>query len=248
MKIQKTAFLVVCLLSWAGAAAAQTADEVIEKSLAATGGRAAWAKVKSRAATGDITLSTPAGDIAGTVETLNVAPNKSRTVIQADLSNLGAGKLVLDQRFDGTSGYVLDSLQGNREMAGGQLENARNSVFPTPFLNYKEMGGSVALTGKDKVGDREVHVVTYTRKGGSTVRYFIDAETFMPLKTVSRLEVPQIGEVEQATEFADYRDVDGIKIPFQLKTSSNVQNFTIKLSRVEHNVSVDETLFSKPAK
>ena len=42
---------------------AQTADEIVEKSIAALGGRAAHAKVKSRFATGTIVLSTPGGDI-----------------------------------------------------------------------------------------------------------------------------------------------------------------------------------------
>ena len=37
-----------------------------------------------------------------------------RTVIKADLSAFGAGQLLIDQRFDGTTGYVIDSMQGDR--------------------------------------------------------------------------------------------------------------------------------------
>ena len=104
------------VLSGAHAALAQTADEVIEKSLTAIGGRAALAKLKTRSMNGTITLSTPAGEIAGSVEILTAPPNKSRSLIKADLTALGAGPLVLDQRFDGSTGFVLDSLQGNREI------------------------------------------------------------------------------------------------------------------------------------
>src|SRR5213593_1269087 len=86
------------LLIWAHVAAAQTADEVVDNSLTAIGGRAALAKLKSRSTTGTITLSTPAGELSGTVETWNAAPNKVRTLIKVDLSALGAGQLVLDQR------------------------------------------------------------------------------------------------------------------------------------------------------
>ena len=103
-------------------AAAQTADEIIQKHLAALGGRAALNNLKSRSMKGTITLSTPGGDIAGPIEVLNEVPNKSRTFIQLDLSSLGLGKVVQDQRFDGTSGYVIDTMQGNRDITGDQLE------------------------------------------------------------------------------------------------------------------------------
>src|SRR5262245_36736462 len=67
-------------------ASAQTVDEVLNKSIAALGGRAALAKLKSRSSVGTITIMTPAGDISGTVEVLNAAPNKSRSLIKADLT------------------------------------------------------------------------------------------------------------------------------------------------------------------
>ncbi len=62
-----------------------------------------------------------------------------------------------------------------------------------------------------------------------------------------KVDVPQIGgEVEQTTEFLDYRDVDGVKLPFQMTATSAIQNYTIRITKVEHNVQIDEALFSKP--
>jgi hypothetical protein len=227
---------------------AQTADEVIERSLKAVGGRAAHEKLKSRLMTGTITLSTPAGDIAGTVEILNAVPNKARSLIKADLSSLGAGPLVLDQRFDGTTGFVLDTLQGNREITGNQLDNMRNASFPHPFLTYKELGIAVKLVGKEKVGDREAFVMIFDPPSGSELRQFIDAETYMPIKVVMKVDVPQLGqEIEQTTELLDFKEVDGVKLPFRMRATSNVQNYTVVIDKVEHNVDVDEKLFSKPA-
>ncbi|MGH9385454.1 MAG: hypothetical protein ACRD2N_14330 [Vicinamibacterales bacterium] len=112
--------VVLVSLAWAQLASAQTADAAIERSVTATGGRAALAKVKSRSAVGTISLATPGGEAAGSIEVLNAAPNKSRSLIQIDLSSLGAGAFVLDTRFDGTSGYVMDNLQGNRVMSGNR--------------------------------------------------------------------------------------------------------------------------------
>jgi hypothetical protein len=235
------------LLGCAHVGRAQSVDDILNKSVAAAGGRAALMKLKSRSMTGTITLSTPAGDITGTVDVLSAVPNKSRTLIKADLSALGAGQLVVDQRFDGTAGYVLDTLQGNRDITGNQLDNLRNGSFPHPFLTYKEMGMSAQLSGKEKIGDRDVYVVVFEPTTGSVVRQYIDAETYLPAKSVVKIEVPQLGRsVEQTTELLDYHEVDGVKVPFLLKATSDVQNYTIVITKVEHNVPIDETLFSKP--
>jgi hypothetical protein len=124
----------------------------------------------------------------------------------------------------------------------------RNASFPHPFLNYKEMGATAQLKGKEKVGDRDAYLITLEPASGSIVRVDIDAETYLPLRTIVKVDVPQLGQqVEQATDFFDYRAVDGVKTPFRLKASSQVQNYTIAITKAENNVPVDEALFSKPA-
>ncbi len=63
-----------------------------------------------------------------------------------------------------------------------------------------------------------------------------------------KIDVPQIGrEIEQINELFDYRPVGGIKVPFEIRSFSEVQNFTIIFTRVEHNLPVDNKLFMKPA-
>lgn len=246
MKILIRSAIAVAVLACAQIAAAQTAEEIIEKSIAAMGGRAAFDKIKTRSMSGTITLNTPVGDIPGSIEILNARPNKARTLIKADLSAVGAGPLTVDQRFDGQNGYVVDTLQGNREMAGNQLDNLRNSGFPHVFLSYKDLGFSVKLQGKEKLGNGEAYVLVFEPAKGSTIRQFIDATTMMPVRYVLTVNLPQMGDVEQTTTFEDFRDIDGIKMPFKLTSSSSVQGFTVTLDKIAHNVEVDEKLFVKP--
>jgi hypothetical protein len=249
MKAVTNPFLIAALILTCGRiTAAQTADDVVEKYLAAIGGRAALAKITSRSTTGTIALSLPTGPVSGSIEILNQRPNKTRTLTKLDLSSLGAGQLTREQRFDGTTGYVLDSLQGNRELTGNQLENLKNTMFPTPLLTYQERGATVELAGKEKVDGRDVYVVIFKPKTGSVVRQFIDAETYLPARIVVKVDTPEAGEVEQTSDLSDYREVDGIKIPFTIKVSTGPQSFTISVTKVEHNVKVDEALFSKPDK
>jgi zinc protease len=236
------------ILGCARLASAQSADEVVEKYLAALGGRAALAKLTSRSMVGTMTLSTPAGEIPGTIEVLNQQPNKVRTLMNFDLSSVApaAGQMTIDQRFDGTTGYVLDSMRGNRDIIGNQLENMKNAVFPTPYMNYKEHGVTLELGAKEKINGRDVYVLIFKPKSGSVARQFIDAETYLPVRLVLKLDLPEVGELEQTSDFSDYREVDGVKIPFGIKISSSIQSSTISVTKVEHNVKVDESLFSKP--
>jgi hypothetical protein len=227
---------------------AQTADEVIEKHLAAIGGRAALAKATSRVSTGKISVSTPVGELAGTIEVSNKAPNKSRTLVKLDLSALGGGEMTSDQRFDGTTGYQIDTFQGNRDITGDQLEALKNGVFPTPLLDYKANGLTVALAEKEKVGDKDSHVLVVTPKTGRPMRMFFDAESFMLLKQVLTINVPQAGgDLEQTVEFSDFRDVDGYKVAFAVKSANQVQSITATLTDVKHNTPIDDSSFMRPA-
>jgi outer membrane lipoprotein-sorting protein len=249
MRTHRIVSALIALLVVPGAIArAQTADEVVEKALTAMGGRAALGKVTSRVSTGTITVSTPAGDITGTVEIYNKVPNKTRTLVKIDLTSFGAGQVTQDQRFDGTTGYAIDTLNGNRDITGDQLEVMRSSIFPTPLLGYKEAGSRVELTGTEKVGDRDAYVLRFTPKTGPPSRLFIDTGNSLLLKTVVSLNVPQLGtDIEQTVEFSDYRELDGVKLPFRARSINQVQSLTIALTKVEQNTAIDESMFRKPA-
>jgi hypothetical protein len=230
-------------------AAAQTAEEIVDKYLKALGGPATLAKLQSRHVVGTLSLTAANGMvISGTAEVFSQAPNKQRTMMTADLSQMGMGKITVDQRFDGNSGFVMDPMQGNREITGGILDNMKNSAFPTPFLNYKERGATIEYIRKDPVGSGEAFVVLLKPKAGSSMMCFFDTQSFLLVKTVTTVNVPQLGgDVEQINELFDYRDQDGTKVPFQMKSTSSVQSVTIDVTKVEHNIAMDPAMFSKPA-
>jgi hypothetical protein len=231
-----------------GVATAQTADEIVEKHLAATGGRAALSRLTSRTAIGTITLTTPVGDLSGPIEVYTKPPNKNRTLIKLDLTAVGGGQVVNDQRFDGAAGYVVDTFNGNRDITGDQLEAMKNGFFPSPLLVYKEQGIQLALAGREKVGDGEAYVVVMTPKSGPPVRLFVDTASLMLVRTVMTLNVPQLGgDVEQIVDFSDFRDVDGVKIPFTTRATNPAQAITARLTSVTHNTDIPDSDFVRPS-
>jgi zinc protease len=247
MKNLYVASLVSLLLipAFVGAVPAQTADAVVEQYLAAIGGREALGKITSRKSAGTVTIATPQGNISGPIEVLLKVPNKSSVHMTLDLSALGGSDMTIEQRFDGTAGYAMNSMQGDSEITGNQLDNMRNNVLPTPLLHYKEGGAAVELLPHEKIGDKDAIVLLVTPKTGSPVRIFLDAETHLLLRTVTKINSPQTGDVEQTSDFSDYRAVDGVKVPFHVASTNPLQSLTIVLTKVEQNVAIDDAMFAK---
>jgi len=247
MRVIARGVLLTTFVLVGAAASAQTADDIIEKGIVAGGGREALAKVTSRVTTGTMTVTTPGGDVAGTIEVVNQAPNKTQTIITLDLSAMGAGKMTIDQRFDGTNGYASNSMQGETPVTSSQIDTQRNAIFPSPFLDYKERGTKIELTGKEKIGDTDAYLLLVTPAKGPTSRLWMDATTYLPVKTTTTVETAEVGTVEQTMVMSDFRQVDGITMPFKFVGSSAVQTFTVVVTKVEHNVNVDPARFAKPA-
>ena len=239
--------LVLSMYPSALSAQTLTAEQVVDKHLTAVGGREALSKITSRKATGTIVISTPVGELSGPVEMTAKSPNKMRATMRIDLSAVGTpGEMVIDQMFDGTIGWMLNSMQGDTPMAVAQLEGAKNAYFPTPLLNYKETGTTIALEPNQQVNDRDAFVLLFTPKSGPASRMFFDTETFMLVRTVSRTQNAQTGEeVEQVSEPTDYKAVDGVKIAFTIYQSAGGQNRVMKFSKIENNIAVDNAVFIK---
>ena len=167
--------------------------------------------------------------------------------MRIDLKSLGApDDMTIEQKFDGTAGYVLNSMQGDVTVQGNQLENMRNNVFPSVLLSYKQAGVKVELLPNETVEGRPAVVLLVTPKTGSAPRIYLDAETYLGLRTVTKVNAPEAGgDIEQIITLSDYRVVDGVKVPFQIVNRSPLQTVTVKIAKVEHNVALDDAVFAK---
>ena len=246
MKVTRFA-LVAVVLAWASIASAQTVDEVIEKSIAAMGGRPAMEKIKTRSMTGTLSLATPAGDIPGTVEILNAAPNKMRTGDQgrplgvrrrpvADRSALRRHHRLHDQQ---PAGQPADHRRPAREHEG-QLVSA-----PVPRLQGQGLQGDADRQGEGRRSRRVRRGVRADargrRSGSSSTR-----RASCRCARWSKVNTPQTGEIEQTADASDFRDVDGVKVPFSVRLTSPCRACTMTFTKVENNVAIDDKMFVKP--
>jgi outer membrane lipoprotein-sorting protein len=247
MRQQTFALVLSCLLvpAFGGVARAQTADEIVNKHLAAVGGREALSKITTRRATGTVALSSAMGDLRGTIEIIQKTPNKTHTLLQIDLSAMGAPPLRIEQFFDGSSGFVMNSMQGDAEMPARQAENARNNAFPSMLMSYKEKGIALEVLPKSTINGHDAIGLKATPKGGSPIRVYFDAQTYLLLQSVVTIDPGDGNPVEQTSDSSDYRTLDGIKVAFHVVNKNPLQTVTITLEKVEHNVPLDDALFVK---
>ena len=239
--------LAVAALTAGASGQALTADQIVEKHLTALGGREALGKITSRRVTGTVSVATPAGPLGGPLELVAKAPNMMRADIRIDTTAVGGpGEMIVTEMFDGTTGWALNSMQGDAQpFAGDRLEAARNNFFPSPLLKYKEMGLTATLEATQQVNGKPAHVILFTPKAGPKERMFFDAETFLIVRTTSALTLPQVGLTETISEPSDYRTVDGTKVAYKLVQTAGGQTVTMTFDKVENNVTIDDAKFKK---
>ncbi len=104
----------------------------------------------------------------------------------------------------------------------------------------------LTVKGIEKVGDRDAYLVEGTTADGYTEKMYFDTQNGLLLRTDSEADTPQ-GKIPATVLTSDYREVDGVKIPFTMVEKTPTIEFTLKLDSVKHNVPIDDTKFNKPA-
>jgi zinc protease len=215
-----------------------TVDKILDNYLKAVGGRDAWEKLTSRVSKGSMQI--PAMNLNCAVEIDEKAPDKNYTVTTIP----GFGDV--RQGFDGAVGWTSDPQSGLHVMAGQELaEVKRDSQFYMP-LRLRQIYPHITLKGKDKLGDHDAWIIEVAPAEGAPDTLYFDAQTGLLLRQKGERETPQ-GKAQIQTDFEDYRDVDGIKLPFTIRQTSDMSSFIIQVTEVHHNVPVDDAKFAKPA-
>ena len=216
-----------------------TGDEILKKYVDAIGGQAAIDKITSRSMKGEVTTANGNG---GTYEVMQIGSDKGYESFVTQRGNL-------ERAFNGTIGWEKTA-QGVRELIGQELADLKLSMQLFRNLKLKEQYTTLRMAGRDRIGERVVVVVLGTTPEKKRERLFFDAESGLLLRRITYLET-MIGVIPQQADFEDYRDVDGVKLPFTIRLSTvDVANpyGTRKLSEIKLNAPVDESKFKMPPK
>lgn len=151
--------------------------------------------------------------------TIDLANSRMRAQQVREAKFLFAGDLVQRQTqgIDGDAAYTV-AANGTIARAGGTAARDRRIEFlHHPITVVRSiLDSDVTLNNlRAKAGERLVDV---TMPGGDVLMLAIDLMTHLPSRVVSMVDNPNMGDVSIETRFADYEDVDGVKLPRRLTT------------------------------
>jgi hypothetical protein len=214
-----------------------TADEIYSKYIAAIGGQANVDKIKSRIAKGSV--AQPNGSV--TFDISQAAPDKFHITATTPTGAFQRG-------FNGSVGWEKGP-QGVRALAPAEVAQLQNSIGLLRHIRLKEQYTSMRSRGTQLIGDRPTYVVIGTTADNRQERLFFDTSTGLLLRRISYMAT-LLGLIPEQIDFEDYRDVDGVKLPFIVRVSSiEVGNpvSTRTFSEMKLNVAVDDAKFNMPA-
>lgn len=214
-----------------------TADQVLDKYYQALGGLPTIEKLTSRVMKGTLTSNN------GVEMGYELNQSGSDSVL-AILTTTQSG--VFKRGFDGTMGWEK-SATGTRELTNDEIVYLHR--YPALFtdIKLKDQFTRVSFGGKPKIDGRDVYALRATSATGKREMLFFDVESgLLVRRTTSTTTL--VGIIPEQVDFADYREVDGLKMPFTIRVSAIDPTYSVvrKFTEMKLNVPIDAKRFKKP--
>ncbi len=240
---------IALLLIWGRSAAAEperpsgtnaaAAQEILDRFVTASGGEAAFKKLTTRLTTGN--FESPAMGIAGSLEILQATPQKMfQKLSVGDFATITMGT-------DGRMAWINIPGVGVQEMEGEVSKQFTEDGDMLALLSNSSRLTNLVVKTPATVEGTPCAVVAGTNSRGQAETLYFGKDSGLMLRW-DRLKLDPLGQwVATETLFSDYREVDGLKLPFKVaqKVPSD-QAFTLVITRIEHGVPAPEEQFKKP--
>ena len=212
-----------------------TASVLIDTYIKALGGAAAVGSITSRVEKGASVI----GGQSVSVEIFTQVPDH-----RAVINHLTEGDSVV--AFDGHAGWIGIPGRPVREMHGADIHAARMDADLQFPLHIQQMFPELHVEYPEKIAGREAYVLFCVRQDQPPVKLYFDEQSGLLVRLVRYAETP-LGVDPTQIDYADYRGVDGVQVPFRVTISQPGSSWTIRLEGVRQNVPIDAARFAKPA-
>jgi tetratricopeptide (TPR) repeat protein len=214
-----------------------TLDEVLDRYVTVLGGQEKIKNLTTRLIRGKARVPGEFRDAP--FEISEKSPNKSRVLVTPEHAT------ALAQGFDGTLGWIKIGATVARRLKGTELaELQRDCDFYAP-LRLRSNYAEVRLLGRVKVGFRESYLVEAKPAIGEADKFYFEVSSGTLIRRDGvRSNWRERGVVE--VYYDDWRDVEGVKVPFQVTRSSPHFTIAFTVDEIKLNVAVDDSIFSPP--
>jgi len=215
----------------------EMANKILDRFVAELGGREAIDGVKTYQGKGHFEMA--AVNVRGDLEVWAKDPNKSLMVVQFP------GVPPLRKGFDGETYWVQTpigtfSLKGPQEIS--QIEHDAEVYGAWRIRNLYHR---IRLDSRARLNGRDVYVIEGQPVKGPAEKLFFDVDNGLLLRWDMARRNPN-RTVFVKVHLNDYRDVDGVKVPFNVRLAFESFDFTVTLDEMHHNVPMDDAIFRQP--
>jgi hypothetical protein len=218
-----------------GASAHPTVDQILMNYVQALGGTEAFRNLKTRVLKG--TIQVVGSSELGSVETYEKAPGKgvSTTYIPGDSPSISG--------FNGVTGWTVDPVEGPLDVTGPDLADLERRFDFYREIRLKEIYPQMNFQGAGTINEREAYVTEAAMTNGAREKFFFDKETALLIRQDSLSPDGSLSRVV----LEDYRELDGIKLPYRVRTADSESEVVIQYSEIHHNVPLEDAKFEKPS-
>jgi hypothetical protein len=239
--VRRLSHLALVALVAPSAAAAPTVDEIVARHLAARGGRAALAAIRTLRMTGHAT----AGPGREAIVRREIArPGRIRTefVFQGTTGVYA---------WDGASGWRVSPLDGRLEPEPLPAEEAAAAAeqadIDGPLVDWKAKGHALELVGTETLPGGPAHRLKLTLRSGVVRQVWVDAASGLVVRTLSTRKLHG-HEVALETDFGDYRKTGGVAFAHAIEAGvpGRPRRLRVVVDAVELNPALDDARFRMP--
>ncbi len=205
-----------------------TCKSVIENYVAAIGGRDKWEAVKDISIKGEMKM----GPMSINVETAQ--KNNEKFCMKMTMN----GQVMQAMYYNGTAGRVV--AQGQEMVANeAQLVGFKQQAQMCPELSMEKLGYEMKLVGAEKVDGEKAYKLEIKDPQGNSRFDFFNANTGLKVKTVAQQQ-----GMSMIMLYKDYKEVGGVKYPFQTITKMGPQEMPLTIKELLVNKGVDDAIFN----
>jgi zinc protease len=213
-----------------------SAEEVMERSVEALGGEAALARHHNSLTKGKMSVS----GVEMKMTMYSAEPNLSYTLFESDM----IGKM--ESGCNGEVAWDMSVMQGASLKEGEELEERLFDAAFNAQLHWRDRYTNIDVQAEEDVNGTACYKVVLTPAVGDTITAYVDTGTWLTARTET-VSNSDMGSISIVTNPSDYREVDGVKVPFMIKTMlMGAQEMTMTMDSVEFNVEIPEGTFDLP--
>jgi hypothetical protein len=214
-----------------------TAAQVLDAYVEVTGGKAAYSRIDNRVTRGRMELA--GQNIEMRVTIWAARPNETYLALDSDITG------PVERGTTGDLVWENSAMTGPQIKEGAEKAQTLREARFDRWVEWRDVYGSVEYAGVEDIDGRPAHKIIATPVDGRPETLFFDPESGLLLRLDLTLD-NAMGSFPIRTRFDDYREVDGLVVPFGATTEVMGQRMKLVAESIQHNVELPPHRFDPP--